>query len=302
MHDNFETPILFLIFNRTDTTERVFKEIKKIKPKKLFIASDGARNEYEEVLVNKVRNLVLGQIDWDCKIETLFRDKNLGCKYAVSGAISWFFSKVEYGIILEDDCLPSKPFFNFIEANLIKYQTDLRIWQVSGSNFFPEFTKEFNHPQLFSRYGSIWGWGTWRNRWASYDIELKEYKNTSDQYFLDRILMDEQVEIRKKQFQQILDGFDTWDYQWFFTRLVNNGLSVIPKFNYIKNIGLLGGTHPHSSNDPRICLEVSENFVDVCTDEITIYRDKLYDNLYLNTFVKKKPLIKRLKKKFESIL
>jgi len=51
------TPVLFLIFNRPDTTRRVF--------------------EY-----------VLNNIDWECKVKTLFRDKNLGCKYAISGAIS----------------------------------------------------------------------------------------------------------------------------------------------------------------------------------------------------------------------
>ena len=44
----FNTPILFIIFNRPDTTDIVFAEIKKIRPKKLFIAADGPRKNVPE--------------------------------------------------------------------------------------------------------------------------------------------------------------------------------------------------------------------------------------------------------------
>ena len=48
----FETPILYLIFNRPDLTEVTFSSICTIKPKKLFIAADGPRsgNEYDELI------------------------------------------------------------------------------------------------------------------------------------------------------------------------------------------------------------------------------------------------------------
>ena len=39
----FKTPILLLIFNRLDTTKKVFEKIKKIKPKYLYISADGPR-------------------------------------------------------------------------------------------------------------------------------------------------------------------------------------------------------------------------------------------------------------------
>ena len=38
-------PILFLIFNRPSVTEKVFEEIRKAKPTKLFIAADGPRKD-----------------------------------------------------------------------------------------------------------------------------------------------------------------------------------------------------------------------------------------------------------------
>ena len=41
--NSLRTAVLFLIFNRPETTQLVFKEIRKAKPKYLFIAADGPR-------------------------------------------------------------------------------------------------------------------------------------------------------------------------------------------------------------------------------------------------------------------
>ena len=30
---------------------------------------------------------------------------------------------------------------------------------------------------------------------------------------------------------------DVWDYQWFYTVMLNNGLSIAPNVNLVKNIG-----------------------------------------------------------------
>ena len=107
-----DSPILFIVFNRPDTTQLVFNEIRKAKPKQLFIAADGPRKDHPEeaVLCQKTRAIV-DQVDWDCTVSTLFRNENLGCKSAVSSAIDWFFSNVEEGIILEDDCVPDQSLF-----------------------------------------------------------------------------------------------------------------------------------------------------------------------------------------------
>lgn len=129
----FSIPILFLVFNRPDTTKEVFSEIRKIKPKKLYVAADGARNGKDQELIKKVKSIV-EKVDWDCEVSYLFREKNMGCKMAVSSAISWFFDNEEKGIILEDDCLPNKSFFLFQERMLNKYEKDERIMMVSGTN------------------------------------------------------------------------------------------------------------------------------------------------------------------------
>ena len=102
----------------------MFDQIKKIQPKYLYVAADGPRNNKpgEERLCNDSRAIVLEGIGWDCEVKTLLREKNVGCKEAVSQAIAWFFNNVEQGIILEDDCLPGETFFNYCEELLEKYK------------------------------------------------------------------------------------------------------------------------------------------------------------------------------------
>ena len=115
-----KTAILFLVFNRPDTTTKVFQMIRQAKPPRLYIAADGPRKnkEGEEEKIAKVRAIV-NNIDWPCEVKTLFRDKNLGCKKAISEAITWFFKNEDQGIILEDDCLPHLDFFSYCEISTV---------------------------------------------------------------------------------------------------------------------------------------------------------------------------------------
>ncbi len=112
----------------------------------MFIVSDGPRKdkEGEKETVWRIREDILKNIDWPYKIKILFRKKNLGCKYAVSGAIDWFFKNVEQGIILEDDYLPSKDFFIFCKKLLDRYKDKEKIMIISGNNFIENKTKTQN--------------------------------------------------------------------------------------------------------------------------------------------------------------
>ena len=40
-----KTAVLFLVFNRPDTTKQVFEAIRKAKPPRLYVAADGPRAE-----------------------------------------------------------------------------------------------------------------------------------------------------------------------------------------------------------------------------------------------------------------
>src|SRR6185369_14461868 len=163
------TPVAFIIFNRPDTTEKVFAEIARARPPKLLVIADGPRagraGEADRCAATRA---IIDRVDWDCKVLTNYSDVNLGCKNRVASGIDWVFEQVPEAIILEDDCLPDPTFFRFCEELLIRYREDERISQICGANF--QFgRKRSNDSYYFSRYNHIWGWASWRRAWQHYD-------------------------------------------------------------------------------------------------------------------------------------
>ncbi|MDH4199246.1 MAG: nucleotide-diphospho-sugar transferase [Spirochaetia bacterium] len=243
-----KTAVLFLIFNRLDTTKQVFEAIRMAKPPRLYIAADGAREsrEGEAKKVQEVRDYVTSHIDWQCEVKTLFRDRNLGCKYAVSAAITWFFENEEMGIILEDDCLPCQSFFWFCEQLLEKYKNDMRVWHISGASMLTSDILINNDSYYFSRYNHIWGWGSWANRWKYYNIKMPLFPDFLINGFIKNITKNKLLQtFWLYNFKKAFDGeIDTWDYQWYFTTWSCGGISIIPVVNLVSNIGFgIDATH-----------------------------------------------------------
>jgi hypothetical protein len=246
------TPIAFIIFNRPDTTERVFAEIAKARPTKLLVVADGARvNKVGEADKVTATRAIIERVDWDCEVLTNFSDINLGCKHRVSSGIDWVFSQVEEAIVLEDDCLPDPTFFRFCQEMLERYKHDQRIGMISGDNF--QFgARRNNDSYYFSKYVHIWGWATWRDRWQdSYDVELKKWPVIKEGNWLVDILGNvKEASIWGQTFDKMYQGkVDTWDYQWVFANWVEGRVNVMPNVNLISNIGFgVDATHTVSDS------------------------------------------------------
>ena len=216
---SFKTPILLLIFNRPVTTAAAFECIRSIRPASYFVAADGPRAhvEGESARCAEARRIAT-TVDWECGLHTLLRDRNLGLGPAVVSAVTWFFEHVPQGIILEDDCVPSRSFFQFCEELLAYYADNTAIMHISGNNFQYGRTRG-QASYYFSRYSHIWGWASWRRAWNHYDFEL----------------------IPKQ------DRAHIWDGQWRLSVERNHGMSILPNVNLVQNIGFgVDSTHTHT--------------------------------------------------------
>lgn len=236
----FTTPILFLVFNRPDTTGKVFEQIRNIKPSYLYLVADGPRNNIpgENILCEEVRNIVLSSIDWDCKVTTLLRDENRGCGKGVSEAITWFFDNVEEGIILEDDCLPDSSFFDYCKSLLSRYRDNELIMHIGASNFqFGKIRGEGDY--YYSKLVHVWGWATWRRAWKKYEFDLNKASPINlTQYNQAFNYNNHFIDYYKNIFLQVAEKkIDTWDYQWLFAIIRNNALAICPNVNLVQNIG-----------------------------------------------------------------
>jgi hypothetical protein len=260
-----KTPVVFLIFNRPDTTEKVFETIRQAQPAKLLVVADGPRSERsQDAQKCAATRAIIDRVDWDCEVLTNYSEINLGCRKRVSSGLNWAFKTVEEAIILEDDCVPHPTFFDYCEELLELYRYDTRIMSIGGLNV--QFGRQQTpYSYYFSRYSHIWGWATWRRAWQLYDVDIELWSKIENSSLLDQFWREPHaLKYWKKLFQKAHQGeIDTWDYQWIFTCIINHGLSIVPKVNLISNIGFgEGATHTINASD-------SSKFSNLKTDELS---------------------------------
>jgi hypothetical protein len=248
---SLKAPILFLVFNRPETTRRVFETIRQAQPPRLYIAADGPRDDKpdDHATCDTVREIV-SVVDWSCEVRTLFRKKNLGCSVAVTGAINWFFEHEAEGIILEDDCLPDRSFFKFCEELLERYRSEPSVMMISGG-FYLDSQYEIESSYFFSKHVDVWGWAGWRRAWQHNDPKMTLWPNLRDSDWLKRIGNGHRdfEQFWTEVFDNVRCGrVDTWDYQWVFSCWLQNGLTVVPSRNLVKNIGF-GDDATHTKLD-----------------------------------------------------
>lgn len=282
----FQTPILFLIFNRPTLTSQVFAKIREIKPQYLYIAADGPRvdNSNDLEKCETTRNVVLHNIDWDCEVKYLFRDTNLGCGLAPCQAITWFFEHVTQGIILEDDCLPDLSFFTFCEEMLERYKYDTSVFQINGSCInSKEILNNYTSSYFYSAYPQIWGWATWRRAWNHYQYEI-ENKDIS---FINSTFSKKEINYWQNLFIKFKNvSIDVWDLQWTFAFWNNQAKAITPTKNLITNIGFgADATHTKLPND--FLIRESEQHLHPYSAPYSVQINVEFDkNLYKNIFSK----------------
>jgi len=251
-----DSAVLFIIFNRPDTTFQVFERIRQARPSKLFIAADGPRIDRvgEAELCAQARSVV-DLVDWDCDVHTLLRDENLGCKWGPASAIDWFFQHVQEGIILEDDCVPDISFFPYCQELLEKYRDNPKILSISGFNFGYSPNNAIAS-YSFSRYMNMWGWATWRRSAKLIDYKLDEWKDIDQINFLNRNTRRSLFDFdwkwikdwRKTYTELISKKVDAWDYFWIYAGMKFRTLSIFPHVNLIHNQGFnSNATHTHDN-------------------------------------------------------
>jgi hypothetical protein len=256
----FETPVALFVFNRPDTTRRVFQAIAQVQPARLLIVADGPRPEQlsDAKSCQEVRDIV-SRVDWPCEVSTNFAGSNLGCQERMISGLNWVFSLVEEAIILEDDCLPDLSFFPFCRELLERYRGDSRIAYISGANLV-EMYLNTSDSYFFSEIGGIWGWATWRSEWQRYDRHLNDWPKLRDGKMLSEIFdQPKAVAFWNGIFDAMHEkrGPNTWDYQWLYTCLKNHSLAAVSSVNLIANIGF-GQYATHTAEiDPRLTVPSS---------------------------------------------
>ncbi len=300
-----KTPVALIIFNRPDTTAKVFEVIRQVKPPQLFVVAEGPRaDRADDAEKCAATRAIIDLVDWDCEVLKNYSEVNLGCAKRPSTGIDWVFDTVEEAIILEDDCLPHPTFFRFCDELLDRYRHDERVMTVCGLNLqFGRRKTEYSY--YFSRYNPCWGWASWRRAWKYFDFDMKLWPKARSENFLGDILLEPYaLKVWTKIFQDTYEGkVNCWDYQWVFATMIQNGLAIIPNVNLISNIGHGTGA-THTTDEKSIYSDMAVEAVSFpLIHPRFVVRDVQADDFAQNTFYDHQPpLPRKIKKKINKML
>lgn len=247
---SFAVPILLIAFNRPDTTDRVLTLLRALRPERLYVACDGPRPDRpaDGPRCAEVRRLVQASIDWPCRLHTLLRETNLGCREGVSSAIDWFFEQEEEGIILEDDILPDPSFFPYCRELLERYRHDERVGAIAANNHQRRPPAD-GSSYRFSIYAHVWGWASWRRAWRHYDARLAGWPAFRDQGWLEQLGGAPLARVWGPWLEQLAAGWiDTWDMVWQLSCWQQGYLTCLPAVELVENIGF-GGEATHTLDE-----------------------------------------------------
>jgi len=254
---SFSVPVLLIAFNRPECTAQVLAVLAELQPQRFYVACDGPRVDRpgEAEHCQAVRRLISpsprGAISWPCQLSTLLSDQNQGCRAAVSGALDWFFSQEEEGIVLEDDILPDPSFFPYCQELLERYRHDNRIGVIAANNHQRQPPLD-GSSYRFSIYSHCWGWASWRRAWRCFDSDLIGWPAFRDAGWLEQLGGAEFASLWSGWLERLAAGqIDTWDMIWQFSCWQQGFLTVIPAEELVENIGFHAeATHTLDERSP----------------------------------------------------
>ncbi len=248
---NIDVAVLLIFFNRPGCFSKVFEQVKKARPSKLFLYQDGARegNEKDAIGVARCREIAL-DIDWECELHTKFQEKNFGCDPSEYIAQKWAFEHVDRCIVIEDDDVPSQSFFPFCKELLDKYADDQRINMICGMNNLETFDSPYSY--LFTETGSIWGWATWKrvvDEWEpKYDLLDDEFSKKKLFTYLEQQNANPKGR-SKTWYNNRASGVEHYETINGLCQYTNHRLNIVPTKNMILNIGNTPEGSTHSASD-----------------------------------------------------
>ena len=308
----FDIPIVLFTFKRTDTVLRIIDRIKIVAPKKIYILSDGPRNQSEEREVFEARKVIRAAIDWECDVVENYADRNIGVYERIGQGAQWVFRRERSAIFLEDDNLPAVSFFKYCEELLVRHEFSSDILWITGTNYLGKYVPKENQDYVYTRHLLPCGWASWASKFTQfYDGELKNLTNSSAQnlrssFFNMSLYRQERLKYFKTKYLLSNDRRkSSWDAQMGFSIRYHGMYGIAPCYNQIENIGVDAHSIHHGNNWKN---EMTRRFCGIGTTELVyplahpenISIDEQYERLIENIVLY--PLIERIQIRIATIV
>lgn len=169
------TPIVLFAFNRPHKLAQVVDAINQqsVKPDLIIGFVDGHRSPEEQKATQQCISILRNN-----RIEVRQRDRNYGCASNIMLGLQEIVKQYSSFVVLEDDVVPAKHWYESLKTMLNKYATDDRVMSVGS---FPSLLKhklaQCSHDVFSTHRFSCWGWGSTAHKFTNVIEQWVKYRN-----------------------------------------------------------------------------------------------------------------------------
>lgn len=234
------SPIIIFTYNRIDHLDTLIRSLKKnnlFADSKVFVFSDGPKNEIDKKKIENIRIFLKKNLPIH-KSEIIERDVNLGLSRNVIGGITDAFKTYDQLIILEDDLEVSPFFLNYMNDALNMYKSVDNVASISGY-MYPIDPKKFSNDYFFLNLVESWGWGTWKRAWKNFEIDSsKLLKEIDERKLVKEFNFSSGISYYKMLKNNIKGTNDSWAVRWYASTFLKNMNTLFPSNSFVRNTGI----------------------------------------------------------------
>lgn len=250
------TPVIIILYNRPLHTKKLLDSItknKNYKNFKFYIFCDGPKKKEDISKINKIK-ILTNNFKKKCNVEHFFRTKNIGLIQNMTKSINLVLKKNNKAIILEDDLILNKYFFDFMDNALLKYKYNRKVFQISGYSYPVKSSDDFHY---FLPLTSCWGWGITSKNWNNFFKFLNNKKLIINNYLkikkskslIDRFNFNKSYDYFSMLENSLNRKINSWGIIFYLYLFVNNKITLFPHRSLVKNRGFDGsGSHKSKNN------------------------------------------------------
>ena len=243
--------VLLFGYNRPDLLKDRLEELLRIKPLDLFVSIDWHSSEQMKIfekMLNEYADI------WPSNLQFRFKlhNSNQGLAVHLTETITKSLKYVEAVIVIEDDVS--------ISADFIKHATD----QLLNECFLDKFSSIGGYsiirlPKVFeginffrnSIYFQCWGWGTRKEIWNMYTLDMRnvDYESNLAKSKSWSNLSQKQRNTWLGRFDKIQrNPFHTWDIQFQYLTFILDKKQLLPIGRLSENLGFGDRRSEHTKN------------------------------------------------------
>ncbi|MEX9950246.1 hypothetical protein AB7X11_17230 [Providencia alcalifaciens] len=231
-------PVVLFVYGRPIHTQRTIDALLQNPESKhtdLIVYSDGPKQHSDTEKVESVREIIKKTSGFK-SINLIERTENLGLAANIIDGVTKVCEEYGKVIVLEDDIVTSPFFLNFMNSALNKYQSNEKVWHISGWNYPLKNTEELPET-FFWRTMNCWGWATWKDRWQYFEKSPQKLVTSWDQETIQKFNLDGYHNFWSQVEENISGKLNTWAIFWYATIFSHKGLCLNPTTSFVANIG-----------------------------------------------------------------